>query len=343
MKRFLSFFYTNSFKGLLLILILLFSFLSSEYTLKTALLYKEDPVALLNVFKQKGNFDFESSVYLSNSTKIAIKEVLYFSLSDNKSSKEYIETIKKIESYEEFTFAVVNHTTNKIISNISELNGKSASLEIRSNFPDNEKCLMIVYNSKRPYFESGTVIDYVSVVSRLSEDYSDIFDIYIYFGENFSFAGNVANFEERDASMFNKVNNTLTFALIFIVICFVLFFILFLLTGKKEFGGRQYLSTFDKIPNDLLISMFLLIIFSTISLYSNSIHMLIKTTYYESYWFNFTPDFYIFRGNICSAVLALTSMLLSFTLKRQYKNKSLFKNTHIYNLISSYKAIKNKE
>ncbi len=342
MKRFLSFFYTNSFKGLLLILILLFTFLSSEYTLKTALLYKEDPVALFNVFKQRGNFDFESSIYLSNGVETATREVLCFSLSSKKNSNEYLEASKKIDSYKNFSFAVVNHTTNKITSNIPRLNGKSASLEIRNSFPDNAKSLMIVYNSKSPYFESGTAVDYVSIVSRLSKDYNDIFDIYIYFGEGFSFLDDIKNFEERDASMFNKVNNTLTFALIFLVTSFVLFVVLFLLTGKKEFGGRQYLSTFDKIPNDLLFSLYLLILFCSTSLYSNSIHMLIKTTYYESYWFNFTPDFYILRGNICSVVFSLSFMLLSFSLKRQYKNKSLLKNTHIYNLISSYKAIKSK-
>lgn len=343
MKRFLSFFYTNSFKGLLFILILLFSFLSSEYTLKTALLYKEDPIALLNVFRQKGDFDFQSSLYLENSVEIVIHEVLFSSLTDSKDTREYYEVNKKLQNYNELSFAVVNHATKRISSNVKNLNSKSSSAEIRKHFPDNEKSLLIVYNAKNPYYESGTLTNYVSVVNKLSKDYDDNFDIYIYFGENFAFAGDESLFSQRDSAMFSKVSSTLTYALLFLVMGVVLFIILFILTGKKEFGGRQYLSTFDKIPNDFLISMYLIIIVCTLSLYSTSVQMLIKTTYYESYWLNFKPDFYILRGNFCSLFLSLTFMLLSFTLKRQYKNNSLLKNTYIYNLIFSYKSSGNKE
>ena len=129
MKRFLSFFYTDSFKGFLLILIVLFSVFSSHYTLQTAFLYNEDAEAFGNVMRQRNEFNFETSYFVDTAVKKAIAHVLCVTLSDKQASQEYKEAKKAMTAYKDFRYAVVNLKSNTISSNIKELNVKCLSLK----------------------------------------------------------------------------------------------------------------------------------------------------------------------------------------------------------------------
>ena len=297
----------------------------------------------MNVLRQKGDFNFEESVYVEAAVEQAIDEVIFFALSSNTNIIEYSCVSEKLKEYDGFSFAVVNHSTNKIISSIEEINGEMSDISIRPYFTGNERYLLMVRNAKSPSFENGTMIDYVSTVAEYTNKYSDNFDLYIYFGDDFSFMGDKTQYEERNASMIQKVGDTLNWAFIFILIAFTAFIILFCLVGKKEFGGKQYLNSLDRLPNDLLILMYCIIIGCTFSIYRNSLYMLIKTTFHETYWLNHTTEFYIIRANFCLVALSLTLMMLFFTLKRQIKNKSLFKNTYVYSVILKLPLFKRQE
>lgn len=428
MKRFLNLFYTDTFKALLFITILVFSWLTSSCTLKTTEIYKDDPAAVMNVIVQRTDFDFPSSVLLEKEIDSAIKNVVSYSLDYHRNDDKIEETspydfayyidmvvylantlvkdnvvhdtfiengfielipsrtkegsveidgkhyrqkvneerirsfaeyqkdviieyarrsmdsnyrnlAETIDSYKDFTFALVNHTTGKIVSNIENINTKSSSEPIRQYFGNNGSSLLIVRDAKNPYFESGTMKNYVSNVKKVASNYSDNFDLYISFPDNFEFSASEQDYAQRHIDTAKKMYHHINKAVVYLFIATVLFIILVFLAGKKEIGGKVYLSTFDKIPNDALILLYIIVIVCLFVLIDNSLYMIIKTTDYENYWFNRTPGYYVFRANATLTGAVITLIAFACTLKRQYKNKTLIKNTYIHRLITNYKLV----
>lgn len=169
MKRFLNFFYTISFKLLLFILVVLFSWLAGSKVLDAFNLYVEDGVSVQNVTMQWNDFDYESSKYLEHEIETTIENVIAYCLKyhDEKqtaktdeemldyyrrlSDEGYREAAEYLDSLDGVSFAVVNHKTDKIISNIVSINGKNSGTPIRSFFGHIDKTTLIVRNAKKPF------------------------------------------------------------------------------------------------------------------------------------------------------------------------------------------------
>lgn len=428
MKRFLNLFYTDSFKALLLLIMLLSSFLTSSCIFEIAELYKEDSAAVANVVVQRKNFDFETSEILENDIQTAIENVVSYALdyhrndayTQNKTpydfsygidmvvylaenlvkdnvvyqefinlgfieltpsrtesgsviidgkyyrqkvnedrirtfakeqkdiigeyarrsiDSEYRSLAEKIDSYKDFNFAVVNYSTGLVVSNIKEIDSAKASLDIRSYFGNDNASLLIVHDAKNPYYEKGTMTGYVSFVQDLAGSQSDNFDLYISFPNDFEFTSTAAEGVVRHREMERRMYGSLNKAVAYFAISLMFFAALVAVAGKREYGGKVYLSVFDRIPNDILIFLYIIVLISLFVLLENSAYMIIKTTDYENYWFNRTPGFYIFRAKATITGISATITALVCTLKRQLKNKTLFRNSYIYKFITVYKSV----
>lgn len=248
---------------------------------------------------------------------------------------DYDRIVSHLNRLKDFQFAVVNHKTHTIVSNIPDLNGKGSDVAVRSHF-SNEN-LMIVRNSKSPYSESGTMVQYVDFVSEKAKNYADNFDIYVSFGENMEFAGNGENFLERHELAFAEIKESVYGIIIFFAVIVVLFLILMLVTGKRELGGKTYCALTDRLPNDINILFSLVIFASMAALYENSLYLSLRAGVIEDYWLNLSPEYYLTRSNICMVIMIYDIVAVSCTVKRQIGCGTLLSNTYIYKVIKSYK------
>lgn len=249
--------------------------------------------------------------------------------------EDYDKIVSHLNALNNFSFAVVNHKTHVIISNIPSLNGQAPGVSVRSFFPEGN--LLIVRDAKTPYSESGTMVEYVSFVGEQAKNYTDNFDLYISFGDNMEFAGDSEKFSHRHEATLNEIKDNLFSIVIFLCIIIVLFALLLTVAGRREKGGRVYPSLTDKLPNDINLLFCLVVIISMVALYENSINMFLRASDLEDYWFNLSPKYYLLRSNICIVVLFYDLTAFAGTLKRQIGCGTLISNTYIYKVIKNYK------
>lgn len=254
--------------------------------------------------------------------------------------EEYNRTVTALSEIKDLHFAVVNHSKDTIISDIDEINGKPSNENIRKHFKGNEKNLLIVHSVHNPYFEKGTMTQYVEFVYEFSEKYEDNFDLYISFNENLTFPTSSEEYAQRHQTTFEITRDYVYQALILLSINLLLTVILIKVTGRRQYKGDIILATSDKIPNDLLHIPLLTIFISVLALYQLSLYMAIKPE--EAYFFNISSDMYILRAIACSLILQALSLSALASIKRQSDNKSLFTNTYVYRFIKRFYKTKDK-
>ncbi len=342
MKRFLNLFYTMWSKVTIVIVLLALMLGTGVCFSETTVLYRENDTALKNVFIQWENYDYTTSVYLSDAIKEAIDIVTEYSLYYHRdisgdsqvivnADDNYKLITEKLSQYEDFHYAVVNHSSGRIVSDIDALRYKDTGEDVRSFFKGSEENMLIIRDAHNPYFESGTMSDYAEYVKTVAESYEDDFDLYIYFGEDFSFASRLYDYEELHNSFLTRVRYVTVMSAVLIVAATLFFIILLIVSGKTEPGGKVYQGLSDRLPNDLKFLLYIIVLASMTALYENSLYMALRTDTYDM-WFSFSAEFYIFRSYI--AILINVCILLSIgcTLKRQYRLGTLFTNTYIYQI-----------
>ncbi len=348
MKRFFNIFYTAPFKTFCVVLLIVCSWLMNAELTGILSLYKQDRATLINVFIQGDKYDYESSYILKNSIEAAIADVMEYSLVYNRkanspyaeydttATQEYNELIDRLQSHSNFRFALVNHKTDLIVSNIPSLNGKSIETNVRQYFAE-DKNLLIVRDVKNPIFENGPLIEYVDFVSEEAKKYTDDFDIYISFGDSLEFAGSGEEYSHKHAQMLSILKGIFKSITVYLVFMFLVFISLLTVSGKRELGGKTYPGVSDKMPNDLTLLLFLIVHLSMASLYENSLYMALRATKVEDYWLNLSPEFYLVRSNVSMVVMIVAITALSCILKRQISSGTLLSNTYIYKVIKNFK------
>lgn len=347
MKWIPNLFYTIWSKILIVLLVMFFMLQTGICFADTTVMFRENPTAVKNAWTQRDAYDYETSEYLKAEIESAIDSVLQYSLyyrrdiiADNQiivnADDNYREIRKQITSYENFSFALVNHSTNRIVSNIPEINYKESSVNVRQHFPETCNSLLIVRDAHNPYYETGTLTDYNQYITDLSKGYDDNFDLYIYFGENFSFVPDYEKFEQTHKNTLSRVQKSSNRPFVYIGISAVLFAFLLAVTGRHEAGGKFYPGISDTLANDTKLLLFLIVIISMSALYENSLHMALRAKTLDLF-LSFSSDFYIFRSYIALLVNSCIIMATCCTIKRQYRLGTLFTNTYFYKFFFAYK------
>lgn len=277
-------------------------------------------------YTQKVNYD---KIYSSDAS-VDFGEIYKRATDD-----DYDKIVAHLNSLNNFSFAVVNHKTHVIISNIPSLNGQAPGVSVRGFFPEGN--LLIVRDAKTPYSESGTMVEYVSFVGEQAKNYADNFDLYISFGDNMEFAGDSEEFSQRHEAALNEIKDNLFSIVIFLCVIIILFALLLTVAGRREKGGKVYPSLTDNLPNDINLLFCLVVIISMVALYENSINMFLRASDLEDYWFNLSPKYYLLRSHICIVILFYDLTAFAGTLKRQIGCGTLISNTYIYKVIKNYR------
>ncbi len=359
MKKYINFAYTFIFKLLLYLMITVCAWNSGTQVIRLISRYIENPAAFLNVFTQGSSFDYESSEYAKQEVRSTVDCVLEYSLkymkdynlSENGDKEEYDyymrlsnegykNTAEFLDSLKGVSFAVVNHDTGLIVSNIEKIDGSASGSEIRSLFGDNEDTLLIIRNCKNPYFEQCAMTGYVEYVREKAQDYNDDCDLYISFGESLSFREEPSYYEAIHNSTLDYVSSGFLKCVALTVLTLVLIILLCSVSGKAEKNGKVIPAVTDTIPNDLLLVFYIIIGTSVNALFYNSLYMLFKSATIEDYWFGITPNFYAIRANICLVAFVYIVCAFVCKIKRQKNLNTLITNTYIYRAISMFKSRK---
>lgn len=342
MKRFLNLFYTMWSKIIIVFILLGLMLGTGMCFAQTIVLCRENDTALRNVYSQWDSYDYESSVFLSDAVEEAVDIVMEYALyyhhdvtDDSQmivnADDNYKTICRKMSEYKDFQFAVVNHSTGKIISDLKALSYKDVGVDVRHYFKGNEENMIIIRDVHNPCFESGSMTNYAEYVREAAENYEDDFDIYIYFGDGFSFARDLENYEELHNSFLSRVRNVTRMAVFYIVAAALFTAVLIIVSGKTEPGGKVYPGLSDRLPNDLKLLLYVVVIFSMVTLYKNSVYMALRADYYDV-WFSLSAEFYIFRTYIVILINVCILLSAACTIKRQYRLGTLLTNTYIYQL-----------
>ena len=340
MKRLSNLCYTLTAKVFIVLLIWLFSWQTSICFAETTVLYMENDTALKNVWYQWEDFDYSTSLYLQDETEEAIDMVLEYCLYYHRditdknqpvigADDNYKVITQRLSSYKDFYFAVVNHTTDRTVSNMDEINYKNSGIAVRPFFSGEDDSLLIVRDSHNPYYESGTTTEYNEYVVEAAKKYSDDFDLYIYFGENFSFAAELDDYQALHSRVLDRVKTVTRLAAVYLLAAGVLFTILLFVAGRNEPGGKIYPGLSDRLPNDIKLFLFTVVIISMAALYENSLYMALRVDRYEM-WPAFSSEFYIIRSYVAMLINVSMILCIGCTIKRQYRLGRLFTNTYIY-------------
>ena len=361
MKSFRSLFFTMPAKGIFCAVLFMLSLLFSECTVRYFALYSVDNESFVNANMQLDDFDYESSYYFRNTVETTLEDVMklcfeYENIFDGaKSSEELIDHFNKIgdssfskicenlSSMEGFHFALINHSRQKIYSDIPEINGAPSSTNIKKHFGSQGKNQLIVHSCQNPYFATDSFISFAEFIRKTAADYEDNFDIYITFGSEESFAETESKCKQLHTDMrsyIEKLNNS---ALICIAGLLLITLIMLTVTGKQEAGGKTYPTTANKLPNDLITVLYGIVLICQISLYSTSTSMLLSHgNELDTFWFTHSQAFYITRIRFCIVVFICAAVNLLCILKRQYKMGVLIKNTYIYSSVNKLKKIRTR-
>ena len=347
MKWIPNLFYTIWSKIFIVLLVTFLMLLTGICMADSTVMLRENPTAVRNALAQWDDYNYKTSEYLKSEIETAIDSIMQYGLyyrRDTVNEDQFIvngddnyrDIVTRLDSYENFSFAIVNHSTNLVISNIPEINYLNSSVNIRSYFPETSEALLIVRDAHNPYYETGTMTNYNQYISKLAEEYEDNFDLYIYFGEDFSFVSDTEIFEETHITTLARVKKSTRLSFVYIAIAALLFAFLLAVTGRYEAGGEIRPGISDTLANDIKLLLFSMIIISMVTIYQNSLYMALKA---ESIGIlpSYTSAFYISRSYIALLINSFIVMATCCTIKRQYQLGTLFTNTYIYKLWFAYK------
>lgn len=356
MKNFLTLFFTAPAKIILVLMLFTASFFIGEVQLDYFTYFKEDKESFVNAVAQIDFFNYEKSHYFRNTVRNTIDNIVLLSMDyeeifqEDASAEKHLAYCASIgdtsfpKAYEQLKgvkglrFALVNLNKRKIYSNIPEINGDKASSDVQQYF-DQGKTLLIARSCKNPYFATDTYIDYASHIRDCAKQYEDNFDLYIAFGTEENFKENEAYYRELHFGMrakIEKLNNTLA---ILIGITVLISALILTVTGKHEPGGKTYPTIMNRLPNDLLVLIYGIILVCITTLYRTAASMLVSHgDELDEFWFTHSQGFYESRLKFCVIIFICAATNIICILKRQYKMGTLTKNTFLYDYVKALKT-----
>ena len=346
--KYRNLFYTRAFKCIIVALISVLTWINSGYVTEMFTLQVTSRGAVLNVFSQLSGFDYETSEYVQQEIESTIDCVLDYGLLYSKSftdgenssyesydyymrlsNAKYKMTVEYLESLRGVNFAVVNHSTDTIVSSIPEIHNASAGTEIRQLFASDSHPFIIIRSCKNPYYEQGSLSEYVDYVREKAREYPDSFDLYLGFTEGLCFRESIGYYENMHLDFSDTVFSLMKKITVFSLAVIFLISLLVRLSGKAEKGGKIIPSFSDQLPSDLIIFFLLAIIGSAVALYNTSLYMLYKTSTIDGYGLGFRPETYAFRADVTLVIAVYVICALLCKIKRQRMLGTLYSGSYI--------------
>lgn len=357
MKNFLALFFSMPAKIIMVILLFINSLFIGNIQLKYFTYFNEDNESFVNAITQIDSFNYESSHYFRNSVKNTIENITLFSMEYSEifqqdvSAEKFLAYCSSIgdttfpRAYEQLKgmkglrFALINHSEHKIYSNIKEINGKDSSLNVRKHFGEGGKTLLIARSCKNPYFATDRYIDYAEHIRNCAEKYEDNFDLYISFGTEKDFNEKEAFYRELHFNMREKIEKLNDTIAILAALAVLIIIVILTVTGKSEPGGKTYPTIMNRLPNDLLILIYGIVLACIITLYRTAASMLVSHgNELDEFWFTHSIGFYENRIRFCVVIFVCAATNIICILKRQYKMGTLVKNTFIYDFLNTFRT-----
>lgn len=355
MKGFLTLFYTRPAKTFYLIIILVLSFLVGECQVRYFEHFSSDRESFINAITQIDSFEYEKSYFFRNTVTNAIEGVVELAMEypqafeqgttadelisyfDSIGDKKLPDIIRSLKDIKGFRFAVVDHGKGVVYSNIPEINGADSGENVRKSFGEPGKNLLVARSCKNPYFAKNNYIDFADPIRDCAAKYQDNFDLYIRFGslEEFDERAEVCrqkHFEMR--SKIEKLNDSVAICLVSVVLVML---VMLIVTGKHEPKGKTYLTAMNRIPGDLLVVIYAIVLYCIVALYRTSATVVINHGMeLDTLWFMRSEEFYISRIKYCVVIIICVVVNLMCVLKRSYKTGILLSNTYLYPLIKNF-------
>lgn len=357
MKSFLTIFYTRPAKTVYLAIILILSLFVGECQMKYFEYMSSDKASFINAISQLDSYKYETSYYFRNTVNNAVNGVVKLSMDytevfeqdkteeellsfyDSIGDRSFLQIIEQLKEIEGFSFAVLNHDNNIIYSNIEEINCADSVTEIRKYFGDSGKNLLIARNCKNPYFATNSFIDFAEMIRDSAAEYDADFDLYIRFGSTEQFDATAEKCRQLHFEMREKIeelNNTIA---VYVAVIAVIALVMLVVTGKHEPKGKTYLTPINRIPNDLIVIIYSIVLTCIVDLYRTSVSVVINYGMeLDALWFMRSEDFYISRIKYCVIIFICVTVNLSCVLKRAYKTGTLLTNTYVYPVFVNLKT-----
>ena len=348
MKKYSNLFYTRAFKCILLAFITAITWCTSGYITDMFILQVTNRSAVKNVFTQPFSFDYDTSEYKQQEIENTIDCVMDYSLNYSRAfspdegssyekfdyymslgSSKYKSTVEYLKSLKGVNFAVVNHSTDRIVSNISEIQGSSAGTEIRHLFASETHPFIIIRNCSNPYYEQGSLPGYVDHVREKASEYTDNCDLYLSFSEGLLFREDAGYYENMHREISGKVFSLAKKILILSFASFICILTLIKVSGRAEKNGKIIASLTDQLPTDMIIVFEISVIASAVALYNTSLYMIYKTSTIEDYGIGFRPQTYAFRADVTLVIIVYFLCALLCKIKRQKSLGTLYSGSYI--------------
>lgn len=362
MKNILNLFFTMPAKILVSLIFLGLSVAIAECQTAYVTLYNEDNDSFVNALTQVDDFDYRSSRYYKSTVTETVESIALICMNYSDAFSEdasadklvsyyssigdigFLRASEQLSQLEGLQFALVNHDSKKILSNIPAVNGLPSSTDIRRFFGVADKNLLIARSCRNPYFATDSFIDFTDEIRSCAERYDDSFDLYISFGDDATYAENEAACRELHLAMRDKIERLNDKCIIHIILLLLAAAFLITVTGKQEKGGKTYPTIMNRLPNDMLVLLYGIVLLCLSSLYRTSLDMLITHgNELDAFWFSRSGDFYCERIELCVVIFFCGALNLLCILKRQYKTGMLFRNSYIYTLIGTLQRLKASE
>ena len=361
MKNLHSLFFTVPAKIAYSVILVILSFMIADCQISYFDYYAEDNESFVNAMSQVDSFNYETSRYFKNRIKNTVEGVVKLSMdyseifesdTDETELLDYFSSIGdsafseiygNLSSMKGFSFAVVNHSKKKIYSSIDEINGKSSATNVQQYFGHPGKNLLIVRSCHNPYFATDTFVEFAEGIRRTAKKYEDDFDLYICFGSEESFAAEEKRCEELHLTMRRKIEKLNDTVAVYCALTVLIIIVLMTVTGKHEPHGKTYPTAMNKLPTDLIVFLYGILLICLFSLYRTAISMIMSHgNELNEFWFTRSREFYTDRIKLCIVLFICVATNLLGILKRQYKTGRLFKNSYIYTFIENLRKVKSK-
>ena len=354
MKGFLTVFYTRPAKTVYLVVIIILSYFVGDCQVNYFEYFSADKESFINAIAQADSFDYTSSYYFKNTVKNTVESIVKLTMehpeafSGEKTEEEltyYFESIgdrafaKNIEVLKEvkgLSFAVVNHSKGRVYSSLKEINGADSGVSVRKYFGESGENLLIARSCRNPYFATNSFIEFAENIRDCAKVYPDNFDLYIRFGTSDDLNSTAEECRQLHFEMRSKIEKLNDTVGIYIGCIALVALLMLIVTGKQEPKGKTYLTAMNRIPNDLLIVMYVVVIHCRVALYRTSATVIINHGMeLETLWFMRSEEFYISRTKYCVMIFIYTVVNLLCVLKRAYKTGTLLSNSYTYPLLSN--------
>lgn len=234
------------------------------------------------------------------------------------------------------SYAVFDRTEKRLSTD-----EKVSSLEeAQKLFSSKENCLM-VFDSKNPYYVHGSLDDMSALIEELSESYEHDFDIFVSFPADMVFSPACEKIESTYREIYRSVTLHLSISAAVSAIGLALTVLLLCLSGRRERGGAPKYALSDKLPNILHIALHLSVSVSAALLVKDSLYLILNP-HLGTEWLTVSPDYFILRAEVCSALCVLFTLAAVCCIKRHCLHKTLFKNTLVCKVIDLVKRKKER-